>query len=224
MKIKVISILLCLIFVVTAFAGCEKPSAFPNGFFGNGEDTTTTDTNTPSGEEDVTNEDGTPVVSSKPTNSTQDNRLVGTWNAETQVPITEDGKTVASRCTLVFKKDGTFAQTTTEKQAKRAIIDTYLVLFDCETEEELDKYIRKNKKTTLEGYVIMALANMTDEDFKVTGTWKTKNDNTLYETVKRDGKSVVETITYTVSSDGNTVKLLFDDGVGGKITMTLTKT
>ncbi len=231
MKIKVISILMCLILVVTVFSGCgKKPSIFPNGFLSDAGDVTTTTTtangnaNNSSIEETVTDKDGNPVSTSKPNGTTtQDSRLVGKWNAKVEIPIDNNGSTVSSTSTIEFKSDGTFQQSKTEAQARREIIDTYLVVFGCETEEELSKYIIKNKKATLEGYVAMALAQMTDEDFCTKGTWKTKNNNTLYETIKYEGENVVETITYTVSNDGSTVKMQLADGTGGKLTMILTK-
>ncbi|MBR5203115.1 MAG: hypothetical protein IKW45_07610, partial [Clostridia bacterium] len=144
-----------------------------------------------------------------------DSRLIGVWNASTEIPITEDGKTVTSRCSINFKENGTFEQATTEAQARRMIIDTYLTVFNCQNEQELDNYLRKNKGITLEAYVLIALAQMTDSDFQIKGTWKTENDNTLYETTMDGEKENVEVIKYVFSNDKNSVKLTIEDGSGG---------
>lgn len=252
MKIKIISILFCFVFVLVAFSGCgntvpsdnddattKKSSFFSdlfnktptnssdesatnggsseggkvNGNTGDSNEKTSDKANQNSGEKEETN---TSTV-------TRDSRLVGVWNASTEIPINENGATVTSNCTVVFNEDGTFTQTTTEAQARQMIIDTYLIVFNCRNEQELDAYIRINKGTTLEGYVVMALAEMTDEDFYIKGTWETKSDNTLYETTLDGDKKHIETATYVLSNDGTAVKLSFDDGAGGAISMILKK-
>ena len=68
----------------------------------------------------------------------------------------------------------------------------------------------------------MAMADMTESDFNVKGTWKTENNNTLYETTFNGTRNVTETAKYTVSDDGNTVKINITNG-DATITMVLTK-
>ena len=152
----------------------------------------------------------------------RDSRLVGKWNASTEIVIGEKGETVTSKCTVTFKKDGSFSQITSEKQARQMIVDTYLISFGCKNEKELEEYIRKNTKLTLEAYIAMAMADMTENDFNITGTWKTENNNTLYETTFNGTRNVTEITKYTVSNDGNTVKINIKNG-DATVTMVLTK-
>ena len=213
MKIKLFSIVLCFILIITAFAGCKR----------NEEENTTTSTTT-------TTETTTETITEEPTSSTssqnkkvqRDKRLVGKWNASTDIVIGENGETVTSKCTVTFKKDGSFSQITSEKQARQMIVDTYLISFGCKNEKELEEYIRKNTKLTLEAYIAMAMADMTENDFNITGTWKTENNNTLYETTFNGTRNVTEITKYTVSNDGNTVKINIKNG-DATVTMVLTK-
>ncbi|MBQ5677387.1 MAG: hypothetical protein IIV47_00800 [Clostridia bacterium] len=213
MKIKLFSIVLCFILIITAFAGCKR----------NEEENTTTSTTT-------TTETTTETITEEPTSSTssqnkkvqRDKRLVGKWNAATDIVIGEKGETVTSKCTVTFKKDGSFSQITSEKQARQMIVDTYLISFGCKNEKELEEYIRKNTKLTLEAYIAMAMADMTENDFNITGTWKTENNNTLYETTFNGTRNVTEITKYTVSNDGNTVKINIKNG-DATVTMVLTK-
>lgn len=213
MKIKLFSIVLCFILIITAFAGCKR----------NEEENTTTSTTT-------TTETTTETITEEPTSSTssqnkkvqRDKRLVGKWNASTDIVIGENGETVTSKCTVTFKKDGSFSQITSEKQARQMIVDTYLISFGCKNERELEEYIRKNTKLTLEAYIAMAMADMTENDFNITGTWKTENNNTLYETTFNGTRNVTEITKYTVSNDGNTVKINIKNG-DATVTMVLTK-
>ena len=103
------------------------------------------------------------------------------------------------------------------------IIDTYLITFGCANEQELDEYLRQNKKIPLDAFVAMALAEMTDTDFRLDGEWRTENKNTLYETTNNGQRDVTETMKYTVSDDGNTVKISVSDASGGTQTMILTR-
>lgn len=152
-----------------------------------------------------------------------DRRLIGKWIASAEIPVTENGATVTSNCFFLFKEDGTFEQATTEVQARQMIIDTYLIVFNCRNEQELEAYIRINKGITLDAYVAMALAEMTDADFHIKGTWKTENDNTLYEITDEGNKKHTETIKYVFSNDGSSVNFSISDGAGGKTTMILKK-
>ena len=213
MKIKLFSIVLCFILIITAFAGCKR----------NEEENTTTSTTT-------TTEITTETITEEPTSSTtsqnkkvqRDKRLIGKWNAATDIVIGENGETVTSKCTVTFKKDGSFSQITSEKQARQMIVDTYLISFGCKNEKELEEYIRKNTKLTLEAYIAMAMADMTENDFNITGTWKTENNNTLYETTFNGTRNVTEITKYTVSNDGNTVKINIKNG-DATVIMVLTK-
>lgn len=214
MKTKVISILLCFILIITAFTGCKRNEE---------EITTTTTTTTTETTTESTTEENTTNKSSQNTKVERDSRLIGKWYAETQVPIDENGNTVTSRCTVTFKKDGTFTQITSEKQARQMVIDTYLITFGCKNEKELDAYIRKTTKLTLEGYIAMALANMTESDMNVKGTWKTENKNKLYETTNNGTRDVTEIVKYKVSDDGNTIKLYFENGTDNSLEMILTR-
>ena len=214
MNTKVISILLCFILIITAFAGCKRNEE---------EITTTTTTTTTETTTESTTEENTTNKSSQNTKVERDSRLIGKWYAETLVPIDENGNTVTSRCTVTFKKDGTFTQITSEKQARQMVIDTYLITFGCKNEKELDAYIRKTTKLTLEGYIAMALANMTESDMNVKGTWKTENKNKLYETTNNGTRDVTEIVKYKVSDDGNTIKLYFENGTDNSLEMILTK-
>ena len=213
MKTKVISILLCFVLMITLFAGCKRNEE---------EITTTTTTTTTEATTETTTEEPASNTSSQNTKVQRDKRLIGKWNASTDIVIGENGETVTSKCTVTFKKDGTFSQITSEKQARQMIVDTYLISFGCKNEKELAEYIRKNTKLTLEGYIAMALANMTESDMNIKGTWKTEKNNTLYETTFNGTRNVTETIKYTVSDDGNTVKLNIKNG-DSTITMVLTK-
>ena len=67
------------------------------------------------------------------------------------------------------------------------------------------------------------LAEMTDADFHIKGTWKTENDNTLYEITDEGNKKHTETIKYVFSNDGSSVNFSISDGAGGKTTMILKK-
>ena len=214
MKTKVISILLCFVLMVTLFVGCEK----------NEEESTTTTTTETTTETTIetTTEEPTSNTSSQNTKVQRDKRLIGKWDASTDVVVGENGETVTSKCTVTFKKDGTFSQITTEKQARQLIVDTYLISFGCKNEQELDAYLRVTKQLNLEAYIAMAMANMTDSDFSVNGTWKTENKNTLYETTFNGTRNVTETMKYTVSDDGSTVKLNITNGKE-TITMVLKK-
>ncbi|MBR4890375.1 MAG: hypothetical protein IKU15_03705 [Clostridia bacterium] len=214
MKTKVISIVLCFVLIITAFAGCKRNEE---------EITTTTTTTTTETKTESTTEENTTNKSSQNTKVERDSRLIGKWRAETQVPIDENGNTVTSRCTVTFKKDGTFTQITSEKQARQMVVDTYLITFGCKNEKELDAYIRKTTKLTLEGYIAMALANMTESDMNVKGTWKTENKNKLYETTNNGTRDVTEIVKYKVSDDGNTIKLYFENGTDNSLEMILTK-
>ena len=214
MNTKVISILLCFILIITAFAGCKRNEE---------EITTTTTTTTTETTTESTTEENTTNKSSQNTKVERDSRLIGKWRAETQVPIDENGNTVTSRCTVTFKKDGTFTQITSEKQARQMVVDTYLITFGCKNEKELDAYIRKTTKLTLEGYIAMALANMTESDMNVKGTWKTENKNKLYETTNNGTRDVTEIVKYKVSDDGNTIKLYFENGTDNSLEMILTR-
>ena len=214
MKTKVISIVLCFVLIITAFAGCKRNEE---------EITTTTTTTTTETTTESTSEENTTNKSSQNTKVERDSRLIGKWHAETQVPIDENGNTVTSRCTVTFKKDGTFTQITSEKQARQMVVDTYLITFGCKNEKELDAYIRKTTKLTLEGYIAMALANMTESDMNVKGTWKTENKNKLYETTNNGTRDVTEIVKYKVSDDGNTIKLYFENGTDNSLEMILTK-
>ncbi len=217
MKTKIISLLLCLVLMLTLFAGCKR----------NEEDTTTTTTTTTTTE--TTTESTTESTTEEPTQNTssqnkkvqRDKRLVGKWNASTNIVIGENGETVTSRCTVIFKKDGTFSQVTSEKQARQVIVDTYLISFGCKDEKELDEYIRQNKNLTLEAYIAIALAELDDSDFNLKGTWKTQN-NTLYQTTFNGTRNATEASKYTVSNDGNTVKINIKNG-SATTTMVLTK-
>ena len=214
MKIKVISILLCFVLIITAFAGCKK----------NEEETTTTTTTTTTTEtttETITEESYNNTSSNKKVQ--RDSRLVGKWRASTKIVVGENGETVTSKCNINFRKDGTFSQITTENQARQMIIDTYLITFGCANEQELDEYLRQNKKIPLDAFVAMALAEMTDTDFRLDGEWRTENKNTLYETTNNGQRDVTETMKYTVSDDGNTVKISVSDASGGTQTMILTR-
>lgn len=213
MKIKLFSIVLCFILIITAFAGCKRNEE---------ENTTTSTTTTTETTTEPTTEEPTSSTSSQNTNVQRDKRLVGKWNASTDIVIGENGETVTSKCTVTFKKDGSFSQITSEKQARQLIVDTYLISFGCKNEKELEEYIRKNTKLTLEAYIAMAMADMTENDFNITGTWKTENNNTLYETTFNGTRNVTETIKYTVSNDGSTVKLNIKNG-DATVTMVLTK-
>lgn len=214
MKIKLFSIVLCFILIITAFAGCKR----------NEEESTTTTTTTTTTENttESTTEEPTSNVSSQNSNVQRDKRLVGKWNAATDIVIGENGETVTSKCTVTFKKDGSFSQITSEKQARQMIVDTYLISFGCKNEKELEEYIRKNTKLTLEAYIAMAMADMTENDFNITGAWKTENNNTLYETTFNGTRNVTEITKYTVSNDGNTVKINIKNG-DATVTMVLTK-
>ncbi|MBR5191492.1 MAG: hypothetical protein IKW34_05650 [Clostridia bacterium] len=214
MKTKVISIVLCFVLIITAFAGCKRNEE---------EITTTTTTTTTETTTESTTEENTTNKSSQNTKVERDSRLIGKWRAETQVPIDENGNTVTSRCTVTFKKDGTFTQITSEKQARQMVVDTYLITFGCKNEKELDAYIRKTTKLTLEGYIAMALANMTESDMNVKGTWKTENKNKLYETTNNGTRDVTEIVKYKVSDDGNTIKLYFENGTDNSLEMILTR-
>ena len=214
MKTKVISIVLCFVLIITAFAGCKRNEE---------EITTTTITTTTETTTESTTEENTTNKSSQNTKVERDSRLIGKWHAETLVPIDENGNTVTSRCTVTFKKDGTFTQITSEKQARQMVVDTYLITFGCKNEKELDAYIRKTTKLTLEGYIAMALANMTESDMNVKGTWKTENKNKLYETTNNGTRDVTEIVKYKVSDDGNTIKLYFENGTDNSLEMILTK-
>lgn len=214
MKTKVISIVLCFVLIITAFAGCKRNEE---------EITTTTTTTTTETTTESTTEENTTNKSSQNTKVERDSRLIGKWRAETQVPIDENGNTVTSRCTVTFKKDGTFTQITSEKQARQMVVDTYLITFGCKNEKELDAHIRKTTKLTLEGYIAMALANMTENDMNVKGTWKTENKNKLYETTNNGTRDVTEIVKYKVSDDGNTIKLYFENGTDNSLEMILTK-
>ena len=214
MKTKVISIVLCFVLIITAFAGCKRNEE---------EITTTTTTTTTETKTESTTEENTTNKSSQNTKVERDSRLIGKWRAETQVPIDENGNTVTSRCTVTFKKDGTFTQITSEKQARQMVVDTYLITFGCKNEKELDAYIRKTTKLTLEGYIAMALANMTESDMNVKGTWKTENKNKLYETTNNGTRDVTEIVKYKVSDDGNTIKLYFENGTDNSLEMILTR-
>lgn len=213
MKIKLFSIVLCFILIITAFAGCKRNEE---------KNTTTTTTTTTETTTEPTTEEPTSSTSSQNTNVQRDKRLVGKWNASTDIVIGENGETVTSKCTVTFKKDGSFSQITSEKQARQMIVDTYLISFGCKNEKELEEYILKNTKLTLEAYIAMAMADMTENDFNITGTWKTENNNTLYETTFNGTRNVTETIKYTVSNDGSTVKLNIKNG-DATVTMVLTK-
>ena len=260
MKTKVISVLLCLILVITAFSGCDNVSLDNTINVNSSENGELTDATGQSSEEQ--NKDASSTDTHSVTNNVsntvdeipddngasqggasgganqnsddvsgetndkadaRDSRLYGIWNATSEIPINENGATVTAYCSIAFREDGTYEQITTEEQAKRMIIDTYLIVFNCKNEQELDKYIRVNKGTTLEGYVIMALAEMTDEDLYVKGTWETKDNNTLYETFIVDGEKNVETATYVFSKDGTAVKLNIENGTGDTMTMILRK-
>ena len=199
--------------MITLFAGCKRNEE---------EITTTTTTTTTEATTETTTEEPASNTSSQNTKVQRDKRLIGKWNASTDIVIGENGETVTSKCTVTFKKDGTFSQITSEKQARQMIVDTYLISFGCKNEKELAEYIRKNTKLTLEGYIAMALANMTESDMNIKGTWKTEKNNTLYETTFNGTRNVTETIKYTVSDDGNTVKLNIKNG-DSTITMVLTK-
>ena len=262
MKTKIISILLCIVFVVATFSGCNNNSTGNNSTNSNIGSNDNTNHNGQSSKEHNTNSTGANSNSSNGATNTDiefpddttnnkgtqggsssgqsnqnpngtadtpngtiagDSRLFGVWNASSEIPITEDGKTVTSQCLIKFNEDGTFEQVTTEAQARRMIIDTYLITFNCKNEQELDSYIRANKGTTLEGYVIIALAQMSASDFRIKGTWKTENDNTLYETTVDGNKNNIEVIKYIVSNDKNAVRFTIEDGTGGTTTMTLTK-
>lgn len=214
---KIISIVLCFVLMVTLFAGCRR----------NEEESTTTTTTTAETTTETTTEttpeENTTKQSSQNTKVERDSRLVGKWQAATQVPIDENGNTVTSKCTVTFKKDGTFSQITSEKQARQMIVDTYLITFGCKNEKELDVYLRTTKQLTLEAYIAMAMANMTENDMKVQGTWKTENKNTLYETTFNGTRNVTETVKYKVSDNGNTIKLYIESGTDTPLEMILTK-
>ena len=213
MKIKLFSIVLCFILIITAFAGCKRNEE---------ENTTTSTTTTTETTTEPTTEEPTSSTSSQNTNVQRDKRLVGKWNASTDIVIGEKGETVTSKCTVTFKKDGSFSQITSEKQARQLIVDTYLISFGCKNEQELAEYISKNTNLTLEAYIAMAMADMTENDFDITGTWKTENNNTLYETTFNGTRNVTEITKYTVSNDGNTVKINIKNG-DATVTMVLTK-
>ena len=213
MKIKLFSIVLCFILIITAFAGCKRNEE---------KNTTTTTTTTTETTTEPTTEEPSSNASSSNGKEQRDKRLVGKWNASTDIVIGENGETVTSKCTVTFKKDGSFSQITSEKQARQMIVDTYLISFGCKNEKELEEYIRKNTKLTLEAYIAMAMADMTENDFNITGTWKTENNNTLYETTFNGTRNVTEITKYTVSNDGNTVKINIKNG-DATVTMVLTK-
>ncbi len=250
MKTKIISIFLCLVLVLVAFSGCDNTptdngddttknnSFFADLFDKTPENPTEEPTNNNSSDSGKTNENTEPfnekttdktnqnTAEKEDTNSVQtnrDNRLVGKWRASAEIPVNENGATVTSNCFFLFREDGTFEQATTEAQARQMIIDTYLIAFNCRNEKELETYIQINKGITLEGYVAMALAEMTDEDFHIKGTWETKNDNTLYETTIVENKKKIETVTYVFSNDGNAIEFSISDGAGGTTTMILKK-
>ena len=218
MKIKIISLLLCLV-AISVFAGCNNNSE---------ESTTTTPTTTEATESttDATVQSETITKDSNSNNSTtkviRDSKLVGKWIAATKIPVDEKGNSVTSNCTIVFKKDGTFSQVTSEKQARQTIVDTYMLTFGCTTEKELDLYLRKNTKNSLETHIAMAMANLTKEDMNTTGTWRTE-DGTLYETTFNGTRNVTESLKYTVSADGKTAKISIKSGDSDTITMILTK-
>ena len=213
MKIKLFSIVLCFILIITAFAGCKRNEE---------ENTTISTTTTTETTTETITEEPTSSMSSQNSNVQRDKRLIGKWNAATDIVIGEKGETVTSKCTVTFKKDGSFSQITSEKQARQMIVDTYLISFGCKNEKELEEYIRKNTKLTLEAYIAMAMADMTENDFNITGTWKTENNNTLYETTFNGTRNVTEITKYTVSNDGNTVKISIKNG-DATVTMVLTK-
>lgn len=213
MKIKLFSIVLCFVLIITAFAGCKRNEE---------KNTTTTTTTTTETTTEPTTEEPSSNASSSNGKEQRDKRLVGKWNASTDIVIGENGETVTSKCTVTFKKDGSFSQITSEKQARQMIVDTYLISFGCKNKQELEEYIRKNTNLTLEGYIAMAMADMTENDFNITGTWKTENDNTLYETTFNGTRNVTEITKYTVSNDGNTVKINIKNG-DATVTMVLTK-
>ena len=213
MKIKLFSIVLCFILIITAFAGCKRNEE---------ENTTTSTTTTTETTTETITEEPTSNVSSQNSNVQRDKRLIGKWNAATDIVIGENGETVTSKCTVTFKKDGSFSQITSEKQARQMIVDTYLISFGCKNEQELEEYIRKNTNLTLEGYIAMAMADMTENDFNVKGTWRTEKNNTLYETTFNGTRNFTETAKYTVSDDGNTVKINITNG-DATVTMVLTR-
>lgn len=210
---KIISIVLCFVLIITAFAGCKRNEE---------KNTTTTTTTTTEATTEPTTEEPSSNASSSNGKEQRDKRLVGKWNASTDIVIGENSETVTSKCTVTFKKDGSFSQITSEKQARQMIVDTYLISFGCKNEQELEEYIRKNTNLTLEGYIAMAMADMTENDFNVKGTWRTEKNNTLYETTFNGTRNVTETAKYTVSDDGNTVKINITNG-DATITMVLTR-
>ena len=120
MKIKLFSIVLCFILIITAFAGCKRNEE---------ENTTTLTTTTTETTTETITEEPTSNVSSQNSNVQRDKRLIGKWNASTDIVIGENGETVTSKCTVTFKKDGSFSQITSEKQARQMIVDTYLISF-----------------------------------------------------------------------------------------------
>ena len=82
-------------------------------------------------------------------------------------------------------------------------------------------YLIKNTGNTLETHIAMAMANLTDSDMNITGTWRT-DKGTLYETTFNGTRDVTESATYSVSSDGQTAKINLKNG-DSTITMTLKK-
>lgn len=211
MKTKIIAIIMCLLLLVL-FAGCGN-----SGKDENTSDTTTTTESTTIDEfaEDVDETNNT----DEPSN---DARLVGKWSAVTYVPIDDNGNTVASRSTVIFNNDGTFSQVTTEAQAEQMLIDTFMITFGCDSEAELESFIKSEMNMPLDAYIAISMAKLTDADLNITGTWKTSG-KTLYQTTFNGTRDKTETTKFVVSDNGETAKIRLSDGTGEDIIMYLTR-
>lgn len=200
-SVKIYSLLLCLVLVLTVFSACGKKES----------NTMTTETTT------------LETTTAPLEDITHDKRLIGTWNGEMEYPITEDGKTVVVGCLVEIRKNGTMTLTMTKDQMREVYVKSLMVMTGVDNEFALDKALLFTTGKGLDETVDEMVAQLKDEDLVTTVFWETEDNNKLYEMDAGETKEDVTVETYTVSNDGNTVVITIEDEEMGTQKLTLKK-
>lgn len=193
-SMKIFSLILCLALVLTIFAACGKTEKKEDETKASTTESTTVETTTEAPKGDATH----------------DGRLIGLWTGAIDFPMDENGTTAKVNVTMELNEDGTCSMTMNEDDLKAMIISLYMVMFECETEEELDAALQQNMGMSLDDFVAMAMEDFSEDDLNSKGVWTTK-DGKLYITDEDVEATEEEACAYEFSEDGKTVTLTFED-------------
>lgn len=200
--LKLLAVVLSFVLVLTSFAACGDKK------------TDAKDEETKKSEEAVEAPKG---------DATHDGKLIATWDAEVEVPLDEGMDPMKIKATMDFKEDGTFTMSISDESIKSMVVQVFMAFFGMESEADFEAYIT-SQGMTVDEFVENAKKEMDMDEMSQTGTWTTDgNGNLTQVTVDEEGEDETETFKYTVSEDGKSAELFYEDDELGTQTLKLTK-